>query len=323
MKFSDSPAFLQEYLDYIVTIKNRSELTAKNYYSDIRLFLRYLKRENGLVDSETEFSQIKIADVSEELIKSVTLETVLAFLSFALSERGNRSKARARKAVSLRRFFRYLTVNKHWFSVNPTENLEMPTPKPSLPKFLTVEQSRALLNACLPLKDWFGYRDYCILTFFLNCGMRLSELVGINIDGIHKVQENSYSVKLLGKGNKERIVYLNNACVEAWQNYLSVRPECKEKALFISKQHRRVSGRRVEQLLEEKLKLSGLSGMGFTVHKLRHTAATLMYQSGVDVRILQEILGHESLDTTQIYTHVVSEQVRQAVNKNPLADMKS
>ena len=325
MKFDDCPAYLQEYLNYIETIKLRSKLTVKNYYTDIKLFLRYLKVSNDLAD-QNDYDSISIADVPETLVKKVTLNDMLSFLAFVSSERDNQSKARARKAVALRQFFKYLTIKKMWFDVSPAQNLELPSPKNALPKHLTVEQATELLKTCSDFKDWSDYRDYCIITFFLNCGMRLSELVGINVNDIISTKEGGqqvYRVKVLGKGSKERIIYLNPACVAAYDNYIKVRPDTREKALFISKRLTRISNRRVEQIIEEKLKLSGLSGMGFSVHKLRHTAATLMYQNGVDVRALKEVLGHENLDTTQIYTHVANEQIRNAMNMNPLANIKN
>ena len=323
MKFDDCPAYLQEYLNYIETIKLRSALTVKNYYTDIKLFLRFLKVDARLAD-ENDFDNITIEDVPESLVRNVTLNDLLAFLSYTSSERDNHAQARARKAVALRQFFKYLTVKKMWFDVSPAQNLELPSPKKTLPKHLTIEQATELLRTCSDFKDWTDYRDYCIITFFLNCGMRLSELVGINVNDYISTKEGGapvHRIKVLGKGSKERIIYLNPACVSAYENYLSVRPDCKEKALFISKRSKRISNRRVEQIIEEKLKLSGLSGMGFSVHKLRHTAATLMYQNGVDVRALKEVLGHENLDTTQIYTHVANEQIRNAMNMNPLADV--
>lgn len=325
MKFDDCPYYLQEYLNYIETVKLRSQLTVKNYYTDIKLFLRYLKVTNGL-SGDTEFDKIKISDVSEQIIKKVTLSDILSFLSYTSSERDNHAKARARKAVALRQFFKYLTVKKMWFDVSPAQNLELPSPKKALPKYLTVEQATELLKSCSEFKDWSDHRDYCMLTFFLNCGMRLSELVRINVTDYISTKEGNeqvYRIKVLGKGSKERIIYLNSACVNAYNNYIKVRPDTKEKALFISKRLKRISNRRVEQIIEEKLKLSGLSGMGFSVHKLRHTAATLMYQNGVDVRALKEVLGHENLDTTQIYTHVANEQIRNAMNMNPLANINS
>lgn len=321
MKFNDCPQFLQDYLNYIETIKMRSPLTVKNYYTDLKLFLRYIKIRNNLAD-EKDFSDITISDVTEEMIKSVTLNDLLSFLSYTISERDNHSKARARKAVALRQFFKYLTDNKMWFAVSPAQKLELPSPKNSLPKYLTIEQATELLEACSVFNNWADYRDYCIITFFLNCGMRLSELVGINVTDYISTTINDMPVryiKVLGKGSKERVIYLNGACENAYRNYINVRPETKEKALFISSRGTRISNRRVEQIIEEKLKLSGLSGMGFSVHKLRHTAATLMYQNGVDVLVLKDVLGHENLDTTQIYTHLANEQVRAAVEQNPLA----
>lgn len=323
MKFEDCPDYLQEYLNYISTIKMRSELTVKNYYADLRLFLRYLKKER--LNISTELNEIRIDDVSAELVKSVTLNDLLAFLSYTASERDNKSKARARKAVSLRQFFKYLTVKKMWFEVSPAQNLELPTPKKALPKYLTVEQATELLKTCSTLESWQDYRDYCMITFFLNCGMRLSELVNINVNDYIETTIDGKKValmKILGKGSKERIIYFNSACVSAYESYLKVRPQAKDKALFISRNHTRISNRRVEQIIEEKLKLSGLSGMGFSVHKLRHTAATLMYQNGVDIRVLKEVLGHENLGTTQIYTHVADEQVRDAIEHNPLAKIE-
>lgn len=323
MKFDDCPVYLQEYLNYISTIKMRSELTVKNYYTDIKLFLRFLKKENGLCN-DIEFKDIKIHDVPEELVKKVTLSDLLSFLAYVSSERENHGKARARKAVTLRQFFKYLTIKKMWFDVSPAQNLELPSPKNTLPKHLTIEQATSLLKACSDFRQWEDYRDFCMITFFLNCGMRLSELVGIDCRDYMSTNVNGQKVtyiKILGKGSKERIVYLNSACIDAYANYINVRPESKDKALFISRRGTRISNRRVEQIIEEKLKLSGLSGMGFSVHKLRHTAATLMYQNGVDVRVLKEVLGHENLDTTQIYTHVANEQIRNAIDKNPLADI--
>lgn len=324
MKFNDCPPYLQEYLNYISTIKMRSELTVKNYYTDIKLFLRFIKKENGLCGNE-EFDEIIISDVSEELVKKTTLNDLLSFLAYVSSERDNHGKARARKAVALRQFFKYLTIKKLWFEVSPAQNLELPSPKNALPKHLTIEQATELLKTCSDFKGWEDYRDFCMITFFLNCGMRLSELVGINCTDYMSTTVNGQNVtyiKVLGKGSKERIVYLNPACISAYNNYIAVRPETRDRALFISRRGTRISNRRVEQIIEEKLKLSGLSGMGFSVHKLRHTAATLMYQNGVDVRVLKEVLGHENLDTTQIYTHVANEQIRNAIDMNPLADIK-
>lgn len=325
----DSPKYLSDFLDYMAVIKGRSSLTIKNYYSDLRLFLRYLKVNNDPTLTKSNFSEITISDVPEQLVKSVTLNDILSFLHFSMEQRQNEQKARARKAVSIRRFFKYLTDNEQWFDVSPAAKLELPSPKNALPKHLSIDQANQLLLECSDIKDWADSRDYCIITFFLNCGMRLSELVGISVNDYMRSKdvttgEEYYFIKVLGKGNKERIIYLNNACVSAYNAYIKVRPNVQgEKALFISNRSKRISNRRVEQIIEEKLMKSGLAGMGFSVHKLRHTAATLMYQNGVDVRVLKEVLGHENLNTTQIYTHVSDLQIKKAMDNNPLSDLSA
>lgn len=326
---SDSPQYLIDFLDYISVIKGRSELTVKNYYCDLRLFLRYLKIKNDPSLSDKDFSEITIADTPESYVKLVTLTDIMGFLHFTMDERQNHQKARARKAVAIRQFFKYLTDNKGWFEVSPAAKLELPSPKNALPKHLSIEQANQLLTECSNIKDWADARDYCMITFFLNCGMRLSELVGISVNDYIRSTDPKTGVtysflKVTGKGNKERVIYLNNACVSAYDAYISVRPNVQgEKALFLSKRDKRISNRRVEQIIEEKLMQSGLAGYGYSVHKLRHTAATLMYQNGVDVRILKEVLGHENLNTTQIYTHVSDNQIKQAMDQNPLSNIEA
>ena len=323
---SDAPACLTEYLNYLTTIKNRSQLTALNYYTDLRM--RFLKVKNKLVDANEDFSEIKISDLDDKYIKAVTLTDAMEFLSFTVSERSNQAKARSRKAVSLRQFYKFLTNNKAWFAASPMLN-----PKNALPKHLTLQECGQLLHEGFKeFSSWMDYRDYAMIIMFLNCGMRLSELVGINVnDFVENIDPSQpcvkyLSVKVLGKGNKERIVYLNEQCVEAVTRYKIERDSVadpKEKALFISKRGNRITNRRVEQIIDDRLKACGLAGKGISVHKLRHTAATLMYQNGVDVRVLKEVLGHENLNTTQIYTHVVNTQLRDAINSNPVMDIKN
>lgn len=325
----DAPDYLVDFLVFMSVIKNRSALTVKNYYCDLRLFLRYIKVQKNPELAKENFSEIKISDIPAEYIKSVNLSDILGFLTFTLDQRENQQKARSRKAVSIRQFFKYLTDNKGWFEISPAHKLSLPSPKNALPKHLTIEQANTLLAECSDIQDWTDSRDYCIITFFLNCGMRLSELVGISINDYikstdPKTNEQYSFLKVIGKGNKERIIYLNNACVSAYEAYLKVRPNVQnEKALFLSSRNKRISNRRVEQIIEEKLMKSGLAGYGFSVHKLRHTAATLMYQNGVDVRVLKEVLGHENLNTTQIYTHVSNSQIKQAMDQNPLSDINA
>ena len=337
--YDDAPKLLKDYLVYLQIVKNRSELTVLNYYTDLRLFFRFYKIKTGRAsDDPKEFQNISIADITESDIKSVDLMMAQDFLIYTKNEKDNHPKARYRKGVALRQFFKYLTNNKALFEVSPLANLELPTPKAALPKYLTLEESVDMLSN---IETPDQKRDYCIITFFLNCGMRLSELVGINFTDIRKTHDHNgkeiWTLKVIGKGNKERIIYLNDACVNAYNDYLNLSETDNEKrsaagnrnmtaktdALFLSRRNTRISNRRVQQIVEECLKASGLDNRGLSVHKLRHTAATLMYQNGVDVRVLKEVLGHENLNTTQIYTHVSNEQLENAMNRNPLAELSN
>ncbi len=335
--YDNAPPLLRDFIVYLQLVKNRSELTVLNYYTDLRTFLRYYKIKLGRAsDDPAEFSKIDISDITEAEIKAVDLMLVQEFLIYTKTEKANDHKARYRKAVALRQFFKFLTNNKGLFDVNPMTNLELPSPKPALPKYLTLEQSLEMLTH-IDTPD--QKRDYCIVVFFLNCGMRLSELVGINISDIrftHDMDGNEiYSLKVLGKGSKERIVYLNNACINAYMDYIDPSETDEEKrrqkglrsmtaktdALFLSRRGTRISNRRVQQIVEDCFKSCGLDNMGLSVHKLRHTAATLMYQNGVDVRVLKDVLGHENLNTTQIYTHVSNAQMQDAMRNNPLSNV--
>ncbi|MGN0517562.1 MAG: tyrosine recombinase XerC [Acutalibacteraceae bacterium] len=317
-----SPEILRSFLLYMQTVKGKSANTVDEYFMDLRTFLRFIKREKGLVPAETEFEKIKIDDVDESLIRKITLLDAYEFLNYTLNERENNANTRARKCSSIRAFFNYLHKKMNIIDVNPMADLEMPKTKKSLPKYLTLEQSIELLNAVDgPYKE----RDYCILTLFLNCGMRLSELVSLNLSDI-KSNDTENAITITGKGNKQRIVYLNDACVSAINDYLKVRPVdgVKDKnALFLSRLNKRISNKTVQSLVYKYLDKIGLNSAGYSVHKLRHTAATLMYQYGdVDIRVLKDILGHEDLGTTEIYTHLSSKQMEEAVSKNPLAKIK-
>jgi site-specific recombinase XerD len=332
---NDVPAYLLEFLNHSVTVKGRSENTIKSYYADIKQYLRFMKRKHGLCFG-VPFDELRIADLPEDVIKNSGLNDALEYLHFISSERGNNAKSRARRAVALRQFYKYLTYYKAWFSVSPLDRLEMPSLKKPLPKHLTYEQALRLLSMSPEIKTAADVRDFCILTLFLNCGMRLSELVGLNTSDYKQerdfeTEEIVHTLRVTGKGSKERVVYLNSACTAALQAYINERGKLvaankslvHEKAMFLSKQHKRVSVRRVQQVTEDALKRAGLDGMGFSVHKLRHTAATLMFQNGVDVRVLKDVLGHENLGTTQIYTHVANKQVKEAMEKNPLGGVKN
>lgn len=316
--FATLPQLLRSFLTYLEVVRNKSSLTVLEYASDLRTFLRYMKITHKLVDKDVKFDEIDISDIDAKFLDEVTLNDGYEFLLYCKNERNNDATARARKVTSLKSFFKYLDSREKAIRENPFRELEAPKLKKTLPKYLSLEQSRVLLNCVYNDSNPNKERDFCILTLFLNCGLRLAELVGLDLKHIH--DDNSMTVT--GKGNKERIVYLNSACIAALNNYLKVRPVDGVKdreALFISRNKQRISRRTVQNIVENALQKSGLADLGFSTHKLRHTAATLMYQYGdVDVLLLKEILGHENLSTTQIYTHVADDQLRNAVNLNPL-----
>jgi site-specific recombinase XerD len=316
----EAPEVLKRFVGYMQTVKGKSEKTVEEYYLDLRTFFRYLKLKRGLVPADTPFTKIKIQDIDVDFLKTIDLTQVYEFMNYLMNERHNGAAARARKSCSLRVFFQYATLKVHLLQDNPVKELESPKVKKSLPKYLTFNQSVDLLKQ---VKGPYRQRDYCMLILFLNCGLRLSELVGLNVSDI---RPGTKTLRVVGKGNKERIVYLNEACQFAISEYLAVRPKDNlqdRNALFISKRRKRISPKTVQYLVKKYLTGIDLGGPGYSVHKLRHTAATLMYQYGhVDIRVLKDLLGHENLGTTEIYTHLSDEQLEKAAQANPLSHIK-
>jgi site-specific recombinase XerD len=314
----ESPKIIKEFLIYMQTIKGKSPLTVSEYFIDLRTFFRYILKKQDKIPLEIEFEKISIENVDLALVASVTLSDIYEYLYYITNDRKNNASTRSRKISCLRSYYKYICDKMGLIEENPTKNLETPKKKKSLPKHLTLEESMKFL---VTIGGVHKDRDFCIMTIFLNCGLRLSELCGLNFKDI---SENS--IRVVGKGNKERIVYLNEACVNALNAYLKVRSngEVKDKnALFISRLKTRISPKTVQWIVKSNLEKAGLAGKGLSTHKLRHTAATLMYQhGGVDIRVLQEILGHESLSTTEIYTHISSTQLENAAKKSPLAGFK-
>jgi len=317
---NDNPEFLNEYLIHIKIARLLSDRTIQEYYMDIRLFLKYIYSIKNDIQYE-ELSEVDISNFPQSELNNITISDIYNFIFFISDERNNKERARYRKVSAIRSFFKYLHKTANLITSNPAIDLEIPSPKAALPKFLTLEDSLKLLKAS---DNTDSKRDYCIITLFLNCGIRLSELIGININDIDFTENR---MKVLGKGNKERMIYLNNACISALNEYIPIRNNIvgnSEPALFVSKQKKRISKRRVQQIVETTLNSAGLDGKGITTHKLRHTAATLMYQYGdADVLTLKEVLGHSSISTTEIYTHLSNEIVRNAFEGNPLANQTS
>ena len=316
-----APPILRDYLIYNEAIKNKSSSTINEYFTDLQTFFRYIKVTKGLVSPDENFDRISINDVDIVLIKSIKVMDLYSFLVYCKDERENNSTTRARKVSSLRQFFKYLAVHTKQIDENPADLLDAPKLKKALPKHLSLDDSLKLLNSVKEDNNQNSVRDYAIITLFLNCGMRLAELCNLNVTDI----TTDGSLRILGKGNKERVIYLNEACTSALSEYLKIRPNegvpaDHKNALFISRNKRRISRRAVQDIVYNYLEKTGLGDQGLSVHKLRHTAATLMYQhGGVDVRVLQNVLGHENLGTTQIYTHVADEQVKHAIDSNPLS----
>ena len=316
-----NPEYLNSFLDYSITILNKSPNTIKEYNYDLAMFLKFIMVHFNLASSK-DFKDINISNLSLDVIKKIELNDIHAFLAYLTTNYHSKAATRARKVSSIRVFFNYLSQKANLIEKNPAQNLETPKIEKRMPKYLTLDDSKKLLTVTSD-EERNKERDYAIITLFLNCGLRLSELVGININDI---SFDDAKMTVIGKGNKERTIYLNKACLQAINNYLGVHPKIgikptSTKALFLSERKERISKRTVQYVVDKELKRAGLDTKKYSTHKLRHTAATLMYQYGnVDIRALQELLGHESISTTEIYTHVANEQVRNAVEVNPLSD---
>lgn len=325
---SESPAVLRDFLIYHETIKGHSHNTVNEYFLDLRNFLRYLKLYRNLVPRDTELDDIDIMDVDVAFLQKVTLVEVYEYLAFLSRDRiknkhaedvqhGISAASRARKIAAIRSFFKYLTVKAHVLDENPIADLDAPKIPKTLPTYLTLEESKRLLTA---VEGKNKTRDYCIISLFLNCGLRISEIVGLNLSDIQ-----DEALRITGKGNKQRIVYLNDACIHALNEYLAERnlvAAIDKQALFLSNRRKRMSTDAVHAMVKKTLKQAGLDASKYSSHKLRHTAATLMLSNGVDVRTLQEVLGHDHLNTTQIYTHVDNSELRIAAAANPLASFR-
>ena len=322
------PSLVREFASYKAVVQNASEKTISEYLLDLRTFFRFMRARDLKISLESEdFEKIDVSEIDLEYIKNITQEDIYEFLLYADGTRKNLSAAKARKLSSLKSFFKYLHTKRLMIDENPAINIETPKKKTALPKFLSIEESLMLLDAVKNDRESKSkVRDFAIVTLFLNCGMRVSELVGINLNDVDR---DFRSLTVTGKGSKQRIVYLNSACKAALSDYYAERltephSNANTPALFLSNREQRISVKTVQWMVYKYLDMAGLESKHYSVHKLRHTAATLMYQTGqVDVRVLKDILGHEQLNTTQIYTHVSNRSMEEAMENNPLSSQKS
>ncbi|MDR1240982.1 MAG: tyrosine recombinase XerC [Oscillospiraceae bacterium] len=317
--WKESPEIIYRFLLYMQTVKGKSEKTINEYFFDLRTFFRFVKFNKFYSNKKIIFEEISIQDLSIDLIKSIKFLDVLEYINYLAKERGNRASSRSRKISSLRSFFGYLTIKIKVLDENPVIELETPKIKKALPKFLNLQESQNFLDTIKQHGCKTARRDYCMAVLFLNCGLRLSELVGINIQDLG----DDDTLRVLGKGNKERIIYINKFCKDSIDNYKTINRNSKG-ALFLSRGNQRISTKTVQFLMKKYFKLAGLGNRGFSTHKLRHTAATLMYQhGGADIRVLKEILGHENIATTEVYTHTCVEQIKKAIQNNPLSNSRN
>ena len=317
----ENPDFLNSFLDYNITILNKSPNSIKEYNYDLSNFLKFIAIHYKLTNQKDP-KDVNISNMDISIMKKVTLEDIHSYISYMATDLRSSPATRARKISTIRIFFKYLSSKAKLIPTNPAQNLETPKLGKRMPKYLSLEDSKKLLSVTINEDNRNNIRDYAIITLFLNCGMRLSELVNINIKDIDFSES---KLNVIGKGNKERTIFLNKACLKALKDYLEIRPHERVQfnsrdALFLSERKERISNRTVQQIVKNELRKAGLDTKKYSTHKLRHTAATLMYQYGdVDIRALQALLGHESIATTEIYTHVNDERVRDAVENNPLA----
>jgi len=326
---TEAPPILRDFLAYHETVKAHSKRTVDEYFLDLRNFFRYLKQIRDPSLSGLALDEIDIMDVGLEFIASVTLTDIYGYMTYLSRDRvqhqnsqtsdyGLNATSRARKLATIRSFYNYLSNKVHLIRENPVKDIDSPKLKKTLPKYLTLDQSVELLDS---VDGKNQERDYCILTLFLNCGLRISEVVGLNLRDIQ-----GDALRVLGKGNKVRVLYLNDACQDALKRYLAVRRPITGRdanALFLSSRNERVSRSTVHAMVKKRLSAAGIDESEYSAHKLRHTAATLMLQNGVDVRAVQEVLGHDHLNTTQIYTHIDNESLRIAAKANPLSHIKN
>ena len=350
----EASPLIADFLRFMSLQCNRSDATVNEYYLDLRIFFRFIKRDRGAVDPDMPFEEIPINDIDLEFVRNIKKTDINNYVDFLRSERsihhahggdsnGIGPAATQRKIACLKSLYNYLCERAGLLDSNPTIGVYVPRNRQSLPVYLSENEVKRLLAAVAGLNE---VRDYCIIRLFLSSGMRVSELVGLNVDALRFDDTGAPYIKVFGKGNKERQVYLGgdvndipgetpeerearlratHPCVQAIDDWLAIRDEYQppkgENALFLSRKHTRISVDAVQSLVKSSMLKAGLEA--YSPHKLRHTVATLELQSGTDVRVVQERLGHRNLNTTQVYTHVNSQDMRTAAKTNPVNKIKA
>ena len=328
LDYAELPILVKSFLEFMQTVKNRSDNTISEYYYDLKNLFRFLViYKAGHDPLEIDLVTVDVSNIEIEFIRTIQTNDFYSYLKYlddlykTKTKKNLKPTSRARKTATIKSFFNYLTNNEKLLNVNPVIGLETPQLEKRIPKYLTLDEATSLLRSVKFNEQKFGERDLCILTLFLNCGLRLGELISIDIKDIK-----DDTITVIGKGDKERMIHLNSACLSSISKYIAVRNKddiVKDRnALFISERGERIGRRMVEYIVKKYIELSGLDPKKYTPHKLRHTAATLMHKYGnVDIRTLQQVLGHETIATTQIYTHIDSEDVKNAIDNNPLNEI--
>lgn len=330
MKKIHPPLILKDYLSYLKSIRGLSKKTISEYNYDLINFISFQILRKVYFDdfdkfqADLEKSKVDSNKIfNKSFINDINIQDMYAYISHLDNELNDNTSTRSRKISALRSFYKYLHQEIEMIDNNISEKLRNPKIQKRQPVYLTLSETEHLLATISKEKNEFlRNRDMAIVFTFLTTGMRLSELVSVNLNDI---KNDHFSI--IGKGNKERTIYLTKNCIDLIDNYIRIRKKyLKDKkidALFISTRKNRISNRAVQSTVEKYLKKAGFDTSVYSTHKLRHTAATLMYKYGnVDIRALKDVLGHESVSTTQIYTHLDNEDLKRAVNKNPLSNIK-
>lgn len=317
VKYEENPKFLNDFLNYCIAIKNFSNDYIANINSTCKQFLFFINNLNT-----NQFSNINEMDIN--CIRKLSKEEIYEFVYY-LGEKNYKPDSILTKIHELQSFLNYLYESNYHLFQNPTKELKSLNLKRNkdkkIPNVLSVDECKILLKSTLNSKDKNNIRDYTILTLFLNTGIRLSELISIDINKIDFIDK---KIIVFGKGKKERTIYLTNSSIDSLKKYLKVRGEEKhqEKALFISNKNNRMSSCTVENVLKKRLQEANINFEKYSIHSLRHTFATFLSKDGVDLKIIQTILGHSNIDTTKIYTKIFDKEVKNIMNMSPLANTK-